>query len=41
MRMLNAVYRYMTEKNGVETIPEIVFHERKEIIKELSKKQEQ
>ena len=37
MRMLNAVYRYMTEKNGVEPIPEAVFHERKEIIKELSK----
>ena len=38
MRMLNAVYKYMTEKNGVEPIPEIVFHERKEIIKELSSK---
>lgn len=37
MRMLNAVYRYMTETNGVEPIPEAVFHERKEIIKELSK----
>ena len=37
MRMLNAVYRYMTENNGVEPIPEAVFHERKEIIKELSK----
>ena len=37
MRMLNAVYRYMTEKNGVEPIPEIVFLERKEIIKQLSK----
>lgn len=36
MRILNAVYRYMTEMNGVEPIPEIVFHERKEIIKELS-----
>lgn len=37
MRVLNAVYKYMTEKNGVEPIPETVFHERKEIIKELSK----
>lgn len=37
MRMLNAVYSCMTEKNGFEPIPEIVFHERKEIIKELSK----
>ena len=41
MRMLNAVYRYMTEKNGVEPIPETVFQERKEIIKELSKEQKQ
>ena len=38
MRVLNAVYKYMTEKNGVEPIPEIVFHERKEIIKGLSNK---
>ena len=38
MRVLNAVYKYMTEKNDVEPISEIVFHERKEIIKELSKK---
>ena len=38
MRVLNAVYKYMTEKNGVEPIPEIIFHERKEIIKELSNK---
>ena len=37
MRMLNAVYKYMTEKNGVEPIPMNVFLERKEIIKELSK----
>lgn len=37
MRMLNAVYRYLTENNGVEPILEAVFHERKEIIKELSK----
>jgi len=36
-KIMNAVYRYMTEKNGVEPIPEAVFHERKEIIKELSK----
>ena len=38
MRMLNAVYKNMTEKNGVEPIPINVFLERKEIIKELSKK---
>ena len=37
MRILNAVYKCMTEKNGVEPIPEIVFQERKEIIKVLSK----
>ena len=37
MRVLNAVYKYMTEKNGVEPISEIVFHERKEIINEMSK----
>ena len=37
MRVLNAVYKYMTEKNGVEPISEIIFHERKEIIKEMSK----
>ena len=38
MRVLNAVYKYMTEKDGVEPIPEIVFHGRKEVIKELSNK---
>ena len=38
MRVLNAVFKYMVEKNGVEPIPEIVFHERKEIIKVLSNK---
>ena len=38
MRMLNAVYKYMTEKNGVEPIPMNVFLERKDIIKELSKR---
>ena len=37
MRMLNAMYKYMTEKNGVEPIPMNVFLERKDIIKELSK----
>ena len=37
MRMLNAVFKKMTEVNGKEPIPEIVFHERKEIIKEMSK----
>ena len=38
MRILNAVFRYMKERNGTEPIPETVFHERKEIIKELSRK---
>lgn len=37
MRILHAVYNYMTEKNGVEPFPTNVFLERKEIIKELSK----
>ena len=37
MRMLNAVYKKMTEVNGKEPIPEIVFHKRKVIIKEMSK----
>lgn len=37
MLSLNAVYKYMTEKNGVEPIPMNVFLERKDIIKELSK----
>ncbi len=36
MRVLNAVYRYMTEKNGVEPFPEVVLKERKARIKELS-----
>ena len=37
IRVLNAVYKKMTEVNGKEPIPEIVFYERKEIIKEMSK----
>ena len=37
IRVLNAVYKKMTEVNGKEPIPEIVFHKRKEIIKEISK----
>ena len=36
MRVLNAVYRYMTEKNGVEPFPEAVLKERKARIRELS-----
>lgn len=36
MRILNAMYKYITEKNGAESISETVFRERKEIIKELS-----
>ena len=38
MRVLNAVYNYMTEKNSVEPFPTNVFLERKEIIKEMSRK---
>ena len=37
MRILNAVYKYMTEKNGVEPIPMNDFLERKKIINESSK----
>ena len=37
MRILNALYKKMTEVNSKEPIPEIVFLERKEIIKKLSK----
>lgn len=37
MRMLEAFYKYMTDKNGVEPIPMNIFLERKEIIKKLSK----
>ncbi len=40
MRVLNAVYKYMTETNGVEPIPENVFLERKEIINDLSRNSE-
>ena len=40
MRVLNAVYNYMTEKNGVEPFPTNVFLERKEIIKEMSRRQD-
>ena len=37
IRVLNAVYKKMTEVNGKQPIPEIVFHERKDIIKRLSR----
>jgi hypothetical protein len=37
IRVLNAIYKRMTEVNGKQPIPEIVFHERKEKIKEMSK----
>lgn len=37
MRVLNAMYKYIAEMSGAEPIPEIVFHERKEIIKDLSR----
>ena len=36
MRVLNAVYKYMTEKNGVEPFPEAILKERKARIRELS-----
>ena len=37
MRMLNAVYLYMTDCNGTEPMNKTVFHERKSIINDLSK----
>lgn len=37
MLSLNAVFKYLTEKNGVEPIPMNVFDKRKEIIKKMSK----
>lgn len=37
MRVLNAFYRYMTERDGKEAIPIEVFKERKKVINELSK----
>lgn len=37
MRVLNAFYKYRTEKEGKEPIPMDVFLERKEIIKQLSR----
>ena len=40
MRVLNALYKYWTEKNGTSPIPEDVFRERKEIIKELNLRKE-
>lgn len=36
MRILNALYKYWTARNGKEPIPVEVFRERKEIINELS-----
>lgn len=37
MRVLNAIYAYMTEINGVEPMPKDIFKERKAIVNELSK----
>lgn len=37
MRVLNAMYEYMTQRVGVEPMPAEVFKERKKKIKELSK----
>lgn len=37
MRVLNAFYQYMTEKDGKEPMPMEVFKERKKVINELSK----
>ena len=38
LRMLNAFYRFKTEKEGQKPIPEDVFKERKEVIIELNRK---
>ena len=37
MRVLNAFYQYMIDKNGKELMPVEVFKERKKVINELSK----
>lgn len=37
MRVLNAFYQYMTERDGKEPMPMDVFKERKKVINELSK----
>lgn len=37
MRVLNALYKFWTEKNRVEPIPEDVFRQRKETINEMAK----
>jgi hypothetical protein len=37
LRMLNAFYRFKTEKEGQKPIPEDVFKERKEVIIELNR----
>jgi hypothetical protein len=38
MRVLNAFYQYMTEKECKEPMPIEVFKERKKVINELSKR---
>lgn len=37
MRVLNAFYQYMTERDGKEPMPIEVFKERKKVVNELSK----
>ena len=37
MRVLNAFYQYMTERDSKEPMPIEVFKERKKVINELSK----
>lgn len=37
MRVLNSIYSFLTEANGIEPMSESVFKERKEVIKRLSK----
>ena len=41
MRVLNAFYQYMSERDGKEPMPIEVFKERKKVINELSKNREQ
>ena len=41
MRVLNAFYQYMTERDGKDPMPIEVFKERKKVINELSKNREQ
>lgn len=38
MRVANAIYKFITERDGVEPMPSEVFKERKKVISELSKR---